>query len=155
RPVGGGEVGAVRRIGMEAGFVSHAMWSRLAAASEGIELVPIEGWVEEMRQTKEASQLERVGSACKVADDALTRLLPEIRAGVTEHELAMALEWEMRTNGAEALAFAVAVLAGPNAALPHGSPGSRKVEKGAVLLFDFGAQVCGYRSDMSRTLFVG
>ena len=67
----------------------------------------------------------------------------------------MALEWEMRTGGAEALAFDVAVLAGPNAALPHGSPGSRKVETGAVLLFDFGAQVCGYRSDMTRTLFVG
>ena len=49
----------------------------------------------------------------------------------------------------------MAVLAGPNAALPHGSPGSRPVEAGAVLLFDFGAQVFGYRSDMTRTLFVG
>jgi Xaa-Pro aminopeptidase len=155
RPVGGGEVGGVRRVGVEAGFVSHATWDRLAKASEGIELVPVEGWVEEQRQTKEPSEVERVGAACKVADDALTRLLPQIRPGVGEHELAMALEWEMRTNGAEALAFDVAVLAGPNAALPHGSPGARQVEKGAVLLFDFGAQVCGYRSDMTRTLFVG
>ena len=47
------------------------------------------------------------------------------------------------------------VLSGPNAALPHGSPGPRKVRAGEVLLFDFGAQVCGYRSDMTRTLFVG
>lgn len=155
RPVGGGDGGSVKRIALEAGFVSHATWGRLAEAADGIELVPAEGWVEELRQTKGPSELERVGSACKVADDALTRLLPQIRAGVTEHELAMALEWEMRTKGAEALAFDVAVLAGPNAALPHGSPGSRPVEKGAVLLFDFGAQVCGYRSDMTRTLFVG
>ena len=82
-------------------------------------------------------------------------MLPRIKAGVTEHELALDLEWEMRTHGAEALAFDVACLAGPRAALPHGSPGSRRVEAGAVLLFDFGAQVCGYRSDMTRTLFVG
>src|SRR4030066_48634 len=70
-------------------------------------------------------------------------------------ERALALEWAMRTNGAEALAFDVAVLAGPRAALPHGSPGSRRVVAGQVLLFDFGAQVAGYRSDMTRTLFVG
>jgi Xaa-Pro aminopeptidase len=61
----------------------------------------------------------------------------------------------MRTDGAEALAFDVACLAGPEAALPHGAPGDRPVLDGAVLLYDFGAQVAGYRSDMTRTLFVG
>ncbi len=61
----------------------------------------------------------------------------------------------MRTDGAEALAFEVACLAGPEAALPHGAPSDRPVLEGAVLLFDFGAQVAGYRSDMTRTLFVG
>ncbi len=61
----------------------------------------------------------------------------------------------MRTGGAEGLAFDVACLAGAEAALPHGSPGERPVLEGAVLLFDFGARVDGYRSDMTRTLFVG
>ena len=61
----------------------------------------------------------------------------------------------VREGGAEALAFDVAALAGPQAALPHGSPGERRVRAGQVLLFDFGAQVAGYRSDMTRTLFVG
>src|SRR3989337_2653172 len=90
-----------------------------------------------------------------VAEAAREALLPQIRPGVTEAELALALEWAMRTSGAEALAFDVAVLAGPRAALPHGSPGARRVAAGQVLLFDFGAQVAGYRSDMTRTLFVG
>ena len=49
----------------------------------------------------------------------------------------------------------MACLSGPRAALPHGSPGAREVRVGEVLLFDFGAQVGGYRSDMTRTLFVG
>jgi Xaa-Pro aminopeptidase len=144
-----------RRVGVEAAFMPHATWQKLAAAAPDVELVPIEGWVEDDRATKESSELERVAAACAVADRALATLLPEIKPGVTEHELALRLEWLMRTGGAEALAFDVACLAGPEAALPHGSPGARPVLDRAVLLFDFGAQVAGYRSDMTRTLFVG
>jgi Xaa-Pro aminopeptidase len=145
----------VHRIAIEAGFVSHAMWQALAQAAPTVELVAAEGWVERLRATKEPAELERIASACAVADQALERLLPQIREGVTEQELALQLEWEMRTHGAEALAFDVACLSGPRAALPHGAPGVRRVRAGEVLLFDFGAQVCGYRSDMTRTLFVG
>jgi Xaa-Pro aminopeptidase len=150
-----GGLGNVRRVAVEAGFVSQAMWQRLVAAAPDVEHVAVEGWVEAQRQVKEPAEIERIAAACAVADAALTRLLPSIRPGVTEAELALQLEWEMRTSGAEALAFDVACLAGPDAALPHGSPGPREVAAGEVLLFDFGAQVCGYRSDMTRTLFVG
>ena len=144
-----------RRIAVEAGGVSHALWERLAAAAPDVELVPVEGWIEALRAVKTPDEVERIAAACAVADRALATLLPEIRPGVTEHDLAMRLEWLIRTGGAEALAFDVACLAGPEAALPHGSPGDRPVIDGAVLLFDFGAQVEGYRSDMTRTLFVG
>jgi Xaa-Pro aminopeptidase len=120
-----------------------------------VELVPVDGWIEAMRAVKTPDEIERIAAACAVADRALAALLPEIRAGVTEHDLALRLEWLIRTGGAEALAFDVACLAGPEAALPHGAPGDRPVLGGAVLLFDFGAQVEGYRSDMTRTLFVG
>ena len=147
-------VGA-RRVGVEAGFVSHATWQRLAAAAPDVELVPIEGWLEADRAVKEPSEVERIAAACAVADRALAGLLPAIRPGVTEADLALRLEWRMRTGGAEALAFDVACLSGPEAALPHGAPGDRPVLDGSVLLFDFGAQVAGYRSDMTRTLFVG
>ena len=75
--------------------------------------------------------------------------------GATEHELALDLEWRMRTGGAEARRLRRRCLVGPNAALPHGSPSDASVRSGAVVLFDFGAQVDGYRSDMTRTLFVG
>ncbi len=119
-------VGA-RRVAVEAASVSHALWERLAAAAPGVELVPIEGWVEAMRAIKEPDEVERIAAACAVADRALAALLPEIRPGVTERDLALRLEWLIRTGGAEALAFDVACLAGPEAALPHGSPGDRPV----------------------------
>jgi Xaa-Pro aminopeptidase len=147
-------VGA-RRVAVEAGFVSHALWDRLAAAAPDVDLVPIEGWIEADRAVKEPAEIERIGRACAIADRALAALLPRIQPGVTEVELALDLEWLIRTNGAECLSFDVACLAGSQAALPHGSPGDRPIVDGQVLLFDFGAQVAGYRSDMTRTLFVG
>nr|MBA2381678.1 M24 family metallopeptidase [Chloroflexota bacterium] len=70
-------------------------------------------------------------------------------------DLALELEWLMRTSGAEAVAFEPTCLVGANAALPHGAPSDVPVRAGAVVLFDFGAQVGGYRSDMTRTVFVG
>jgi Xaa-Pro aminopeptidase len=145
-----------RRIGLEAAYLPHASWTGLAAAAPDVELVPVEGWVEADRAIKEPAEVERIAAACAVADRALATLLPEIRPKTaTEAVLALHLEWLMRTGGAESLAFDVACLSGPEAALPHGSPGDRPIRDGAVLLFDFGAQVGGYRSDMTRTLFVG
>ena len=145
----------VNRVAVEAATIPHLTWERLVAAKPDIELVPVEGWVEGQRQLKEQSELERVAAACAIADRALASLLPSIRPGVTEKELALDLEWRIRTGGADRLAFDVACLVGPEAALPHGSPGPRPVTAGNVLLFDFGAQCEGYRSDMTRTLFVG
>jgi Xaa-Pro aminopeptidase len=145
----------VKRVAIEAMTIPHITWEKLREAAPDVELVAIEGWVEADRQLKDPSELERVAAASAIADRALASLLPSIRPGVTEKELALDLEWRIRTSGADRLAFDVACLAGAEAALPHGSPGDRPVTQGAVLLFDFGAQVEGYRSDMTRTLFVG
>lgn len=144
-----------KRVAVESAFVPHALWRRLEAAAPEVELVPVESWIEADREVKDQTEIERIAAACAVADRALAALLPEIRPGATERELALRLEWLLRTGGAEAIAFDPTCLAGPNAALPHGSPGEAVVTGGAVLLFDFGAQVAGYRSDMTRTLFVG
>jgi Xaa-Pro aminopeptidase len=147
-------VGA-HKVGVEAALVPYLVWRRLEEAAPDVELVPIEGWIEADRAIKEPSEAERVAAACAVADRALATLLPKIRPGATEHDLALDLEWLIRTGGAEAVAFEPTCLVGPNAALPHGAPSDAEVRSGAVVLFDFGAQVAGYRSDMTRTLFVG
>jgi Xaa-Pro aminopeptidase/Xaa-Pro dipeptidase len=149
-----GSIGA-RRIAVPGSDISHELFVALQAAAPGVELVAISGWVDADRATKEPAEVERITAAAAVADRALAALLPDIRPGVTEAVLAWRLEVLMREHGAEALAFDVAALAGAQAALPHGSPGARPVRAGRVLLFDFGAQVAGYRSDMTRTLFVG
>jgi Xaa-Pro aminopeptidase len=147
-------VGA-RRVAVEGAVMSHQLWRQLERAAPDVELVEVAGWIEGDRAVKEPSETERIRAACAVSDRALASILRRIKPGQTERELALALEWEIRTGGADALAFGVACLAGPDAALPHGSPSDREVRLGQVLLFDFGAMVDGYRSDMTRTLFVG
>ncbi len=144
-----------RRVAIPAGDLPHALWEALRVAAPDVELVPAGPWIDEDRAVKEPPEIERIAAAAAVADRALAAVLPEIRAGLTEAALAWRLEVLMREGGAEALAFDVAALAGAQAALPHGSPGPRRVRAGRVLLVDFGAQVGGYRSDMTRTLFVG
>jgi Xaa-Pro aminopeptidase len=144
-----------RRVALESNLVSHQLWNQLAAAAPEVELVEAAGWIEADRAIKEPAEVERIASACAVADRSLAAMLRRIKPGQTEKELALALEWEIRTGGADGLAFGIACLAGPDAALPHGSPSGREVLIGQVLLFDFGATVDGYRSDMTRTLFVG
>jgi len=147
-------VGA-RRVAVEAALVSHQLWKQLERAAPDVELVEVAGWVESDRAVKEPSETERIRAACAVGDRALASILRRIKPGQTERDLALMLEWEMRTSGGDALAFGIACLAGSNAALPHGSPSDSEVRFGQVLLFDFGAMVDGYRSDMTRTLFVG
>lgn len=147
-------VGA-KRVAVEVAVMDHQLWRQLERAAPDVELVEVSGWIEGDRAIKEPSETERIRAACAVSDRALASMLRRIKPGQTERELALALEWEIRTGGADALAFGIACLAGPDAALPHGSPSDREVRIGKVLLFDFGALVDGYRSDMTRTLFVG
>ncbi|HEY7132842.1 MAG TPA: Xaa-Pro peptidase family protein [Candidatus Limnocylindrales bacterium] len=147
-------VGATR-VGIEASLLPYAVWRRLETAAPDVELIPVEGWIETDRAIKEPPELERVAAACAVADRALAGLLASVRPGAVERDLALDLEWRIRTGGAEAVAFDPTCLVGPNAAMPHGSPSDAAVRAGEVVLFDFGAEVDGYRSDMTRTLFVG
>src|SRR4029078_12618561 len=102
------------------------------------------------RAIKEPSELERVAAACAVADRALAGLLPAVKPGATERDLALDLEWRMRTGGAEAVAFDPTCLVGANAALPHGAPSDAALRAGAGVLLAFGAQVGGEPSDSTR-----
>ena len=142
-------------LGMEAGVVSHADWSALAAAAPGTELHDIGDELVPLRIRKSPEEIDAIGRACALTDACFDHLVAWIRPGMTEREVAWELEGYFRSHGAEGLAFDTIVLAGPRAAMPHGRPSEATVEPGNVLLIDFGCTVDGYRSDMTRTLLVG
>lgn len=145
----------VRRCGLEARVLSHADWTALAAAAPGTELHAVDDAVAELRIVKTAEEIEAIERACALGDRCFAHLLEVVRPPMTEAEIAWTLERWMREHGGEALAFESIVLAGPRASMPHGRPTERPIAAGNVLLLDFGCLVDGYRSDMTRTIFVG
>lgn len=108
-----------------------------------------------MRSVKDADELECIRKAQKIAEDALTELLPQIRPGATERGLALELNRLMFEKGAEDLSFETIILSGTNTSMPHGVPSDKVIESGEFVLMDFGAVWNGYHSDMTRTVCVG
>ncbi len=146
------EIGSV---GLEAQAVTHADWSSLAAAAPGLELHAFDEELVPLRIRKTAAEIDAIGRACALTDACFSHLVDFVRPGMTEQQVAWELESFFRANGAEGLAFEPLVLAGARAAMPHGRASAATVEPGNVLLIDFGCQVDGYRSDMTRTVFIG
>jgi Xaa-Pro aminopeptidase len=145
----------IEALGMEAAVVTHADWAALAEAAPGVELHNVDDELVPLRIHKSADEVDAIGRACTLTDGCLDYLVKLVRPGMTEREVALDLERWFRLNGAEGPAFESIVLAGPRAAMPHGRPSDAPIEPGNVLLIDFGCIVDGYRSDMTRTLFVG
>jgi Xaa-Pro aminopeptidase len=143
------------RLGLEAHVVTWAQQRDLERALAGHELVPTDGLVERLRRVKEPGEVARIRAACAIADDALGALLPTLADGPTERDFALDLEVEMRRRGASGNSFDPIIASGPNGAKPHARPSGRRVERGELVVIDFGCIVDGYCSDMTRTVSVG
>ncbi len=108
-----------------------------------------------MRTIKNGSEIELIKKAQLITDQAFSYICSEIKAGVTEREIALKLEFFMREQGSEGVAFDSIVVSGKNSSLPHGVPTDKKIESGDFVTLDFGAVCEGYRSDMTRTVALG
>lgn len=144
----------IRRLAFEAAHVSVDTHERLADRLDTVELVPMGDAVEAVRACKGADEVETLRRAQRVAETALGDVLAKWSGG-TELELALELEWAMRTGGAEDVSFDTIVASGAHAALPHAQPRDAEIPADAVLLIDMGARVEGYCSDMTRTFLRG
>ncbi|HUF89526.1 MAG TPA: Xaa-Pro peptidase family protein [Gemmatimonadota bacterium] len=142
------------RVAFEREQMSYRSWVEWCE-SEGPALVPVQEWVEEARAVKSAAEIEAIRRACRVADATFEVMLGVIREGVTERELAARLGLELAREGADGPSFEPIVAFGERAALPHARPSARELRRGEVVLFDFGALVDGYVSDMTRTVAFG
>lgn len=108
-----------------------------------------------IRAVKSPEEIDAMRRAVAVSERALARLLPEIKAGVTEREIASRLSVLMKEEGGHGESFSPAVQFGANSALPHGSVGDRRLERGQLIIIDFGALVDGYPADITRTFCLG
>ncbi len=147
-------------VGLEAEDVTWAASRRWRELFEGdAQGVPVTGTVEALREVKDAGELDRMARAASIADGALGEVLPMLaditRSALTEAQFALALDTAMRRGGAEDRAFDTIVAVGPNSAKPHHQPTEEVLAPGHPMVVDFGATFEGYRSDMTRTFWLG
>jgi len=109
-----------------------------------------------LRLKKDATEVEAMHRAVKIAQAALETTIPLIKIGMKEKELSSELVVQLLRQGSEPeMPFSPIVSGGPNAANPHASPSERKLQAGDLLVIDWGATYDGYISDLTRTFAVG
>jgi len=149
-------LGRAEMVALEADHVSWQQQQLIAddwlAAQT---LVPTVGLLDGLRSRKDAAEVARIQAAGRVVDAALASVQATLRDGLTEREFAQGLDAAIRASGADDLGFDTIVASGPNGAIPHHSPGDRRIEAGDLVIVDVGAMIDGYRSDMTRTFCVG
>ena len=130
---------------------SHARYTAAVPAK----LIPAGEAFSETREVKEEIEVERIVAAQRIAEKALEEILPLIKPGAVEREVAAELDYRMARLGSTGVSFQTIFVSGAKSSLPHGTPGDKKIEAGDFVTIDFGAMVGGYHSDMTRTFAVG
>lgn len=140
-------------VGVSFRNTSHVEYLTLEKA--GVKLQDIDDKLDTVAGVKNADELSCIAKACEIAEDAFEELLPQIKEGMTETQVAALLEYNMRKRGAESFSFETIVAFGAHAAVPHHVTGDTKLCFGDEILIDFGCKVNGYCSDITRTFLFG
>ena len=145
----------VQNCWYEAEHVSVGIWNAIVQENLGVTFMPSLGVLEQQRKIKDAWEVAQMQAAAKIGDQALAMLIPKIKLGVSEREIALELDYQMQKLGSEGLSFVTILGFGARSALPHCIPSERRLREGDLLVLDFGAVVNGYRSDMTRSFVAG
>ncbi len=147
--------GGVKRVYIEDDHVTVRDCEHLKEVMHGAQLLSLAGIPEKMRVVKDEEEISCIRRACDISCRAFEELLTFARAGMTEREIQLHLDYKMLELGSEHLAFSTIAAGGENGSLPHAVPSDRPVGRGEMLTLDFGARYHGYDADMTRTIAFG
>jgi Xaa-Pro aminopeptidase len=144
------------RAAFEGARVSVAEAARLRKASGGnIRWRAVAGWVEQLRRVKDEDEIERMRDAARLGSKVIVDVLPLIRPGVRECDLAAEIEFRMRRGGASGPSFETIVASGARGALPHARATTKAFRRNELVVIDMGAILRHYCSDLTRTVYLG
>ena len=124
--------------------LSYAQVAALAKQTAPAELIPsreLSDAVSQMRAVKDAKELARIEAAQALTDAAFVHIQDHLRVGVTERQIALELEFFMRKNGAQSVAFDTIALTGAHGSMPHGVPDDRPIQNGDLVTIAFDSGV--------------
>ncbi len=144
------------RIGIEPRALRVLELNFLQKAAPQAKFVPGESCVSALRMKKDAAEVNAMRKAAEIAQNALLATLPSVKPGITERQIATELTLQLLRHGSDSqMPFSPIVSGGPNSANPHASPSDRPLQAGDLLVIDWGANVDGYFSDITRTFGIG
>ena len=141
----------IRTLGFES-TASYTFYRSLIR--KGVLVRAVTNVVEDIRRTKDRTEMDLIGKAVMRAEKAFSEIRPHIREGAKEVHLAARLEEALKKNGCVSLPFDIIVAAGANSSMPHAKPGDNKIRAGDLLVVDWGGEAGGYYSDMTRTFLM-
>jgi Xaa-Pro dipeptidase len=145
-----------KQVGIEPRQLRVLELNFLESREMGISLVTGETCMEQVRMRKDEAEIEAMQEAVRIAQNALQSTIPLIKPGITERELAAEITIQLLRSGSDSqLPFSPIVASGPNSANPHAFPSARRLQEGDMLIIDWGANVGGYYSDLTRTFSLG
>lgn len=145
-----------KAIGFESAHLAFSLWESLRDAGGTTEWIPTDGLVEGLRAVKDAGEIAEIRKAVRLAERAFRHVTSGMTQGMTELNVAHALEAAIRRFGGVGVSFPSIVAVGDRGALPHYRPGTRVLAESSQLLIDWGAVGSGgYVSDLTRTFAIG
>jgi Xaa-Pro aminopeptidase len=143
-------------VGIEPDSITAGMRDRLAGMLKGrARLRSAPPLVERARMVKDAAEILRIRRAVDLGASLFRIALKKIRPGVTEVEVAAAMEYEARRAGAESMSFPTILASGARSAIVHGRASGARIPRRGFVVCDFGVILAGYCSDRTRTVHVG
>ncbi|GAA4423296.1 Xaa-Pro peptidase family protein [Bremerella cremea] len=145
----------IGRLGIESGSMSVQLYQQVRKKLATIEVKPLDGLVEELREIKDKTEIAQIREAVSLAEKAFAVIRAGLRGDKVEKELEAQLTYEIQRNGGRGTSFPPIVGVGERSALPHVAPTMKRIEEGAFVLIDWGADYQMYKSDLTRVLFYG
>jgi Xaa-Pro aminopeptidase len=149
----------IKKLGFEEDHLTWGLHQKLAKNLRKlvfpVRLSPLKGLVEDMRVIKDKDEIRAMASSADLMSEVLDEVIESLKPGLTEKSIAWQIEGLAREKGADSLAFPSIVASGPNGALPHALPTTRKLGPGEPIVLDVGVKLDGYCCDMTRTIFLG
>ncbi|OGF47435.1 MAG: hypothetical protein A2452_02835 [Candidatus Firestonebacteria bacterium RIFOXYC2_FULL_39_67] len=145
----------IKTLGVEAKQMTISQYEVLKKYLSKVKISFEPSLIESLRETKDDEEINKIRKAVEIAETAFKRTLKKLKPDILEIELAAELEYNMRLEGSERQAFSTIIASGERGAMPHGLASRKRINKGELIVMDFGAVYKGYCSDLTRTVGLG
>ena len=143
------------KIGLEGDFISINLYDQISSTLNHVKFEKIDDIIGKIAAVKDVHEIESLKTAIEITDKVFDLIIPELKVGAVEKEIAAKISYLFKMNGAEGDSYESIIGSGYLGALPHARPTEKKFEKGDFVVMDFGALYNGYHADMTRTVVIG